>query len=119
MQQGAAELDEAQLEPCQPVHVRRIHRLKQGIDGRLPLAEAQGIGSPLAAVAPLSQQLVLPPAVEALRFQLAAAGLLLPVQQGIALPLRADHIPQHEQGVHPPGVAQIRLDGLIGLQISA
>ena len=119
MQQGAVELDEAELQRRQPAHVGGVHRLEQGIHGRLPLAEAQGIGSPLAPVSTLGQQLVLPPAVEALRFEFAAARLLQPVQQGIALPLRADHIPQHKQCVHPPGVAQIRLDGLIGLQISA
>ena len=119
MQQGAVELDEAELQRRQPVHVRGIHRLEQGIHGRLPLTEAQGIGSSAAAVAPLGQELVLPPAVEALRLQVAAARLLQSLQQGIAVPLRADHIPEHEQGVHPPGVAQLRLDRLIGLQITA
>ena len=99
--------------------MRGIHRLEKGLHGRLPLAEAQGIGSPAAAVAPLGQELVLPPAVEALRLKLAAARVLHPLQQGIAVPLRADHIPQHKQGVHPPGVPQLGLDGLIGLQITA
>ena len=62
MQQGAVELDEAELQLRQPAHVARIHGLEQGIHGRLPLAEAQGIGSPPAPVSPFGQQLVLPPA---------------------------------------------------------
>jgi hypothetical protein len=53
-----------------------IHSLLQRLHGGLAELLTQRVSPPLTAIAAFGEQLVFPPAVDALRRQLAAAGIL-------------------------------------------
>jgi hypothetical protein len=76
MQQGALQFDEAELQGCQPGQMPWIHSQFQGLHGGLAELLTQRVSPPLTAIAAFGEQLIFPPAVDALRRQLSAAGIL-------------------------------------------
>jgi len=97
MDQGAIQFDEAELQGGKPGEMAFINGLEQCVDSVIAMLPAQQLRVLITAVSPFGQQLLFPPAVDAVGLEIPAFGLAQTFQQGIAVALRADQIPQHEQ----------------------
>ena len=85
MNQAAIQFDKAELERHQPAQVPWVDSAQQGLNSLFSVIEAQGIGLTRTPKARFSQQLLLPPAVDAVGPEIAPLGLLQTLQRASQL----------------------------------
>ncbi len=85
MNQSAVEFDEAELQRCQPVEMVCIHGSKQLTDASLAMLFSETFCFSVSSVAALSEQLLLPPSIDAFGLQIRASWMSRTLNKCIAV----------------------------------
>ena len=118
MDERAVEFDESELQRCQPIEMVGIHGCQQVGHGSLTFLLFQVIRLALTAVTALGQQLVVSPAVDAVRRKITWPGSPQPLQQGVARRVGSHQVTQHKQAGDATLTFEVALDPLIQIKVS-